>query len=160
MRDNKIMQWAGISGALSGIASAAQYAQSVQSISSFGAASIVPQANIGPYAAYGGASKAADVLSQYYVKRAEQYHPVIQVGSGNVVTIVFKDGFYLEPSDEVSRQDSRLEERRIRPMVHSMNEANIPVNESNSPNFNVPPEVLGQIDHLSNQSFEPTGVQP
>ncbi len=100
MRDNKIMQWAGISGALSGIASAAQYAQSVQSISSFGAASVVPQSNIGPYAAYGGASKAADVLSQYYVKRAEQYHPVIQVGSGNVVTIVFKDGFFLEPTED------------------------------------------------------------
>ena len=25
-------------------------------------------------------TKAADMLSQYYLKRAEQYHPVIQVG--------------------------------------------------------------------------------
>jgi conjugal transfer pilus assembly protein TraB len=63
MRDNKVMQWAGISGAMSGIASAAQYSQSVQSISALGAATTVPSGNIAPYAAYGGASKAAEVHS-------------------------------------------------------------------------------------------------
>jgi conjugal transfer pilus assembly protein TraB len=158
MRDNKIMQWAGISGALSGIASAAQYAQSVQSISSFGAASIVPQSNIAPYAAYGGASKAADVLSQYYVKRAEQYHPVIQVGSGNVVTIVFKDGFYLEPDEEHHSQNSYQRTRPMRPMRNEMYEQSS--NPSNAPNFTVPHEVLNQIDTVSNQSFASAGVQP
>lgn len=160
MRDNKIMQWAGISGALSGIASAAQYAQSVQSISSFGAASVVPQSNIGPYAAYGGASKAADVLSQYYVKRAEQYHPVIQVGSGNVVTIVFKDGFYLEPAEESHSEEKYQSTRPMRPMRSEMNEQGAPDNPADSPNFTVPPEVLNQIDSASNQSFASTGVQP
>lgn len=160
MRDNKIMQWAGISGALSGIASAAQYAQSVQSISSFGAASVVPQSNIAPYAAYGGASKAADVLSQYYVKRAEQYHPVIQVGSGNVVTIVFKDGFYLEAEDDRNSQDSYQSTRSIRPTRGDMNGPGAPDNPTNSPNFTVPPEVLNQINNVSEQSFASTGVQP
>lgn len=160
MRDNKIMQWAGISGALSGIASAAQYAQSVQSISSFGAASVVPQANIAPFAAYGGASKAADVLSQYYVKRAEQYHPVIQVGSGNVVTIVFKDGFYLEPTSTHDSDDNYQRTRSMRPLRGEMNGQNASSNPSDSPNFTVPPEVLNQIDNTSNQSFASTGVQP
>ena len=156
MRDNKIMQWAGISGALAGIASAAQYAQSVQSISSFGAASVVPQSNIGPYAAYGGASKAADVLSQYYVKRAEQYHPVIQVGSGNVVTIVFKDGFYLEPEDAMSQAAQQGE----RSLQQSARELAPETSQDHSPNFTVPPEVLNQIDNTANQSFAATGVQP
>ena len=76
MRDGKVMQWAGISGALSGIANAAQYAQSIQNISPYGATSIVPGDKIGTYAGLGGASKAADQLSSYYIKRAEQYHPV------------------------------------------------------------------------------------
>lgn len=108
MRDNKIMQWAGISGAMSGIASAAQYAQSIQSISPLGSATSVPSTNVAPYAAYGGASKAAEVLSNYYVKRAEQYHPVIQVGSGNFVTIVFKEGFFLEPDNIGTSQNQRF----------------------------------------------------
>lgn len=160
MRDNKIMQWAGVSGMMSGIASAAQYAQSVQSISSFGAASIVPQSNIGPYAAYGGASKAADVLSQYYVKRAEQYHPVIQVGSGNVVTIVFKDGFYLEPENTRSTQNSYQKTRPMRPLRGEKPEQMEQNYPSDVPNFTVPHQVLNQIDSLSNQSFASAGVQP
>ena len=113
MRDNKIMQWAGISGAMSGIASAAQYAQSIQSISPLGSATSVPSANVAPYAAYGGASKAAEVLSNYYVKRAEQYHPVIQVGSGNFVTIVFKEGFFLEPDNAESSQNRHLNTHHV-----------------------------------------------
>jgi len=141
MRDNKVMQWAGISGAMSGIAAAAQYSQSVQSISALGAATTVPSGNIAPYAAYGGASKAAEVLSSYYVKRAEQYHPVIQVGSGNLVTIVFKDGFYLEPDDAVIE---RGKHRQARVPLESDAEGN--------PDFTVPHEVLSRIDKTYAQS--------
>ncbi|HHI9467518.1 TPA: TrbI/VirB10 family protein [Legionella anisa] len=142
MRDNKVMAWAGVSGALSGIAQAAQYAQSVQNIGPYGATSVVPSSQIAPFAAYGGASKAADTLSQYYVKRAEQYHPVIQVGSGNVVTVVFKDGFYLEP-DEDKQQHALNQVKK-----ESEEQALIASDERNdsSMNFTVPPEVLGQID--------------
>jgi conjugal transfer pilus assembly protein TraB len=44
----------------------------------------------------GGASKAAQTLGDYYIKRAEQYHPVIPIGAGNEVTMVFQDGFQLK----------------------------------------------------------------
>jgi conjugal transfer pilus assembly protein TraB len=136
MRDNKIMQWAGISGALSGIASAAQYSQSIQSISPLGNSTTVPGSNIAPYAAYGGASKAAEVLSNYYVKRAEQYHPVIQVGSGNLVTIVFKEGFYLEPDKALlEKSEKHIDEE---------------------PDFEVPPQVLSKID----KTYTEQGVEP
>lgn len=125
MRDGKIMTWAGVSGSLAGIAQAAQYAQSVQNFGAYGATSVVPSSNIGPFAAFGGASKAADQLSQYYIKRAEQYHPVIQIGSGNEVEIVFKDGFYLYDEPEYK-------------------EASVTHAQNNEPM--VPPEVLAQIN--------------
>lgn len=148
MRDKKVVQWAGFSGALSGIASAAQYAQSVQSFSGLGGAvSVVPSGNIGPYAAYGGASKAADMLSEYYIKRAEQYHPVIQVGAGNKVTIVFKDGFYLEP-DEKSYAEDRKTIQQAKGFS-SLNEINLPTDEKsvNSPeNFTLSPDVLAKAN--------------
>ena len=143
MRDNKVMQWAGISGAMSGIAAAAQYSQSVQSISALGAATVVPSSNIAPYSAYGGASKAADVLSNYYVKRAEQYHPVIQVGSGNMVTIVFKDGFYLEPDETVLQQQRQRESAR-----RSQAREDAAQDSAGNLDFNVPPNVLNKIDSV------------
>lgn len=141
MRDNKIMQWAGISGAMSGIAAAAQYSQSIQSISALGSATTVPTGNIAPYAAYGGASKATEQLSQYYIKRADQYHPVIQVGSGNLVTIVFKDGFYLEPDEEVIARGQHANSTQA-------TQRGLPTNEDGTANadFTVPPEVLSRID--------------
>lgn len=137
MRDGKVMAWAGVSGALSGVAEAAQYAQSMQQFGTMGASSVVPSSKIGHFAMYGGASKAAEKLSEYYVKRAEQYHPVIQIGSGNIVTIVFKDGFYLEPDKENKA-----------PSVQQAHEDDIN-------HFNVPPEVLNHIE----QSTQP-GVSP
>lgn len=131
MRDSKIVTWAGVSGALSGLAQAAQYAQSVQNFGIYGGAtSVVPSGNIGPFAAYGGATKATEELSKYYIKRAEQYHPVIQVGSGNKVSIVFKDGFYL--FDEESEHKSRSS--------RNYTSQNDPI---------VPNEVLTQINQAS-----------
>lgn len=100
MRDGKIMAWAGIGGALSGVAQAAQAAQSIQNITPYGATSILPSDRVAGFAGLGGASKAADQLSNYYIKRAEQYHPIIQVGSGNLVNVVFKDGFSLLPEED------------------------------------------------------------
>ncbi|RUR24255.1 TrbI/VirB10 family protein [Legionella qingyii] len=155
MRDNKVMTWAGVSGALSGIAQAAQYAQSVQAIGPYGATSVVPSSQIAPFAAYGGASKAADTLSAYYVKRAEQYHPVIQVGSGNVVTVVFKDGFYLEPDEDKSQHamnQVKAEEEAQR-LIAANNEGH-----PTDMNFTVPPEVLGKIDHANTFSGNQAGV--
>lgn len=154
MRDNKVMQWAGISGAMSGIASAAQYAQSVQNIGAYGASSVVPSSNIAPFAAYGGASKAADTLSQYYVKRAEQYHPVIQVGSGNVVTIVFKDGFYLEPDEDKQHHALKTPGVASQAIPELQDQ-----NESEPMNFSVPPEVLGRIERASVHSQNYGGLQ-
>ncbi|QDP73718.1 conjugal transfer protein TraB (plasmid) [Legionella israelensis] len=147
MRDGKVVQWAGISGALSGIASAAQYAQSVQSIGPFGATSVVPSDRIGAYAGLGGASKAADQLSSYYIKRAEQYHPVIQVGAGNLVNIVFKDGFSLL-SDEDEAPIRRSGDTHDK-SSYSTNEAGIP--ESILREINKSGEDYGAGSQLSTQ---------
>ena len=148
MRDNKVMQWAGMSGALAGVASAAQYSRSVQSISPLGSATTVPSGNIAPYAAYGGASKAAEVLSDYYVKRAEQYHPVIQVGAGNYVTIVFKDGFYLEPDEKLLNhgQNQNQHQHHGATQTYSSNSEN---HHDENLDFAVPAAVLNRIQHQS-----------
>jgi hypothetical protein len=39
------------------------------------------------------------VLSQYYIDRAEQLQPVIQVAAGQVVDIVFTEGTFIGSQD-------------------------------------------------------------
>ena len=41
----------------------------------------------------GGVGKAADKLADYYIERAEQYHPIIPIGAANRVEVVFIEGF-------------------------------------------------------------------
>ena len=87
-----------------------------------------PAVGLGATAAYGagdvlkmgiggGASKAAQTLSDY-IKRAEQYHPVIPIGAGNEVTVVFQDGFQLKTVEEMAleRTQSRAKKtiRKVR----------------------------------------------
>ncbi len=46
-----------------------------------------------------GASTALDRLSQYYIDRAEQLQPVIQIAAGQVVDIVFTEGTFIGSQD-------------------------------------------------------------
>jgi conjugal transfer pilus assembly protein TraB len=50
----------------------------------------------------GGATTALDRLSQYYIDRAEQLQPVIQIAAGQVVDIVFTEGASISAQYSVS----------------------------------------------------------
>lgn len=99
MRNGKILGWAFGAGMVDGIGKGISAASTPQvgvgATTSMGAGDVA-SAGLG-----GGASQAAKTLSDYYIKRAEQYHPIIPIGAGNEVTVVFQDGFQLETIEEV-----------------------------------------------------------
>jgi len=102
MRNGKILGWAWGAGFIDGIGqgvqSASQPSVGLGATASLGAGDVMKM-GIG-----GGASKAAQTLSDYYIKRAEQYHPVIPIGAGNEVTVVFQDGFQLKTIEELAQE--------------------------------------------------------
>lgn len=51
-----------------------------------------------------GVSSSSDTLSQYFIKRAEQYQPVISVDEGIEVYVVFQEGFSLKEEDENAKK--------------------------------------------------------
>ncbi|GDM82675.1 conjugal transfer protein TraB [Escherichia coli] len=110
MRNGKILGWAWGAGFVDGIGQgmerASQPAVGLGATAAYGAGDVLKM-GIG-----GGASKAAQTLSDYYIKRAEQYHPVIPIGAGNEVTVVFQDGFQLKTVEEMvlERTQNRAEE--------------------------------------------------
>ncbi|SAH74197.1 type IV conjugative transfer system protein TraB [Enterobacter hormaechei] len=107
MRNGMIVGYAGAAGLLSGfgegIKSAATPSVGLGATADVGAADVFKQ-GFG-----GGASKAADTLSQYWIKRAEQYHPVIDIGAGNLVTVVFQKGFRLETIEDADDAKAKEE---------------------------------------------------
>ncbi|ENR6908463.1 F-type conjugal transfer pilus assembly protein TraB [Salmonella enterica] len=105
MRNGMIVGYAGAAGLFSGfgegIKSAATPSVGLGATADVGAGDVFKQ-GIG-----GGASKAADTLSQYWIKRAEQYHPIIDIGAGNRVTVVFQKGFRLETLEDAEEQKTK-----------------------------------------------------
>lgn len=98
MRNGKIIGWAFAAGAVDGIGSGV--AKIGQETPGAGAVASVSGSTVMNGALGGGASQVGKTLSDYYIKRAEQYHPVIPVGAGTEVTVVFQEGFQLKYTDE------------------------------------------------------------
>lgn len=100
---NGPMLWnAAISGGLSGLASGAQQAQQTQSTSPLGTTTTIPGSNIAMSMGAGSVQTAANTLANYYIKRADQYHPVIELNSGTIVNLVFLNQFLLTPDSNQS----------------------------------------------------------
>ncbi|MCT4709159.1 conjugal transfer protein TraB [Enterobacteriaceae bacterium H11S18] len=97
IRNGKILGYAFAGGAVDALGS------SISEVGStavgIGAANTISGSDVARAGIGGGTSKAAKTLSDYYIKRAEQYHPVIPVGAGVKVTVVFQKGFQLEYAD-------------------------------------------------------------
>ncbi len=146
MRDGEVLKWAGISGALSGFAGVAQASQSVQSISPLGSTTTIPSGDVFAAGAYAGTANAMERLANYYIKRADQYHPIVQVGAGNIVEVVFKEGFYLEPND--SPKETYEEPYRH----HDVNNKEDDPKYFNAKTFQVSPALLREMDSANKAS--------
>lgn len=107
MRNGKIMQLAGISGIFSGLGDTAKNASSSTITNPSGVISTVDPSqallNMGGSALESVGSK----LSDYYIKLAEQYHPIIELNPGAVVNLVFLEGFPLDPA-KIDEYENRL----------------------------------------------------
>ena len=105
MRNGKILGFAFGAGFLDGIGKGIE--QGASTTVGVGATSSMSGADIAQAGVGGGVGTAAKTLSDYYIKRAEQYHPIIPIGAGNDVTLVFQDGFQLETLQEALAKKNR-----------------------------------------------------
>ena len=49
-----------------------------------------------------------DKIADYNIRRADQYHPVIQLSAGTIVDVVFLKGFYLDGQKHDNEKESIL----------------------------------------------------
>ena len=106
-REGAMVQRATAAGLFSGFADALSQTYTTSSISPLGSTETVNTNAIMQYGLAKGAGNGMNKLSDYYIARAEQYHPVIQLPPGGKVTIAFTKGFFLADEEERSRQKAR-----------------------------------------------------
>lgn len=98
-REGALTERAFIAGTLSGFSDAVQSQYVTTSTSALGSTETINDGDSVKYGVANGFSTASDRLAKYYIQRAEQYHPVIQIGPGVVVDVVFLKGFYIDGLD-------------------------------------------------------------
>tara|TARA_R110000868_G_scaffold368790_4_gene631930 strand:+ start:1000 stop:2370 length:1371 start_codon:yes stop_codon:yes gene_type:complete len=105
-REGALLGRAAVAGTLSGIGSGISQSYTTNSISPLGTTQTVSGGDIFKYGAAQGASNAMSKLADYNIRRAEQYHPVIQLSAGQPVDVVFLSGFYLDgrKNDEIKKE--------------------------------------------------------
>lgn len=137
MRNGQVLLMAGIAGGLGGLGQSAS--QVGQTVTGIGATATVGAGDVARSAIGGGASTAAGKLADYYIERAEQYHPIIPIGAGNRVEIVFIEGFkaeYLEEKEEAKAQTAKGESDAT---------ASGDTVTADRGNTGLPPELIGRL---------------
>ena len=103
LRNGKLIRMSGISGLFSGLGEAAKAYTQTQSVSSLGTTSSIDPSKVPLYATGSGMSTAMGKISEYYIKLAEQYQPVIELNAGAIVDLVFLKGFPIEDHEKISQ---------------------------------------------------------
>ncbi len=156
MRNGKILGWAWGAGFVDGIGQGMERAS--QPAVGLGATASVGAGDVLKMGVGGGASKAAQTLGEYYIKRAEQYHPVIPIGAGNEVTVVFQDGFQLKTIEELEaekngQQQAQNQEAEPAPQADAHHQSGGSMNGFNTD------EMLKKLGKLDPREFSP-GAAP
>ena len=119
-RSGKILTRAGFASFLQGVSSGIQAAlnnQTLEKISKVGDSQTILNVDTFRDSALQGASSSLDRLSAYYIKRAEQLQPTIQIAAGRVVDIVFTKTVKVGEQNlqkKFEHERMRLERERLR----------------------------------------------
>jgi conjugal transfer pilus assembly protein TraB len=99
-RNRPLLYNAGMSGLVSGIGGGLSKTFSTISQSPLGSTQTVQGSDVFKNGLAQGAQSAMGKLSDYYIKQAEQYHPIIELNAGTPVDVVFLKGVKLDEDDE------------------------------------------------------------
>ncbi|MGK5083722.1 TrbI/VirB10 family protein [Bdellovibrionota bacterium FG-1] len=104
-KQDRVAATAFLAGVVSGIGKAIQQAQTTQQTTPLGGSQSVLTGDQAKYIGAGGASEAATMVTQWYLKQAQNLLPTINVGSGQDVWIVMQDQVDL-PRDYFAQNES------------------------------------------------------
>ena len=167
-REGAMVQRATAAGLFSGFADALSQTYTTSSISPLGSTETVNTNAIMQYGLAKGAGNGMNKLSDYYIARAEQYHPVIQLPPGGKVTIAFTKGFFLMDEEERSREkekESLPTSKKPRLSTHhassSLSGAAVSTRNDQAPALTLTPQQVARLQaHQAELGFMTSNLSP
>lgn len=105
IRNGKLVGYAFGGGLIEGIGSS--ISQVGSTTVGIGASNTTTMGDVARGGLGGGVQQSGKLVSEYLIKRAEQYHAVIPVGAGVETTIVFQEGFQLEFIEQMRKKKNK-----------------------------------------------------
>lgn len=99
-REKELLANSFLSGLASGFGSGLSESFQRDLVSPLGVVTETRSSDVFKKGAAEGVSNSFDRLSKYYIERAEQFQPVIQISAGREVDVVFKKGFHLQEGSQ------------------------------------------------------------
>lgn len=99
LKNGKIVQMAGVAGILTGLGQAGKALSETTTTSALGSTSTINSQDAALNLLGNATSSVGEKLADYYIKLAELYHPIVELNPGNLVNIVFLEGFPLNSSE-------------------------------------------------------------
>ncbi|WP_265494767.1 TrbI/VirB10 family protein [Providencia heimbachae] len=107
IRNGKLVGYAFGGGLIEGIGSS--ISQVGSTTVGIGASNTTTMGDVARGGLGGGVQQSGKLVSEYLIKRAEQYHAVIPVGAGVETTVVFQEGFQLEFIEQMKKAKKTAE---------------------------------------------------
>lgn len=111
-RDGPIVKKAFWGGFWESMGNVGQQIATDVSVSPLGSVSTVQQGQIPLAAVSSGGSSASKMYAQYNIRRAEMYHPIIQLPPGTIVDVTFLKGFWLDGGTDSKAPDQAVETQK------------------------------------------------
>lgn len=142
-REGALLGRAAVAGTLSGLGSAIAETYTTNSISPLGTTQTVNNSEIFKFGAAQGVSNAMDKLAEYNIKRAEQYHPIIQLSAGQSVDVVFLKGFYLDGRKHEETESEKTDSSSLFPSTASHTPSGLTLSEHELEKIKKQEEAIG-----------------
>lgn len=141
LKNGKIIQMAGVAGILTGLGETGQAISETTSTSALGSTTSINSDDAVLNLLGNATASVGEKLADYYIKLAELYHPIVELNPGNLVNIVFLEGFPLDStqSEAYEAQQAAKEAAQNSPTNQVLNVVtNNPLQQEvskNIPNF-------------------------
>ncbi len=96
LKNGKIIQMAGVSGILTGLGETGKAMAQTTSTSALGSTATINSDDAALNMLGNATESVGSKLADYYIKLANLYHPIVELNPGNIVNIVFLEGFPLD----------------------------------------------------------------
>lgn len=100
LQSKPLLGYSSLAGILAGVGDGLKNAGNVQALNANGTIASFNSTSLAQQAIGGGLSNPANKISEYIMKIADIYHPLVVVKPGRVVTVVFLKGFWTEDESE------------------------------------------------------------